>query len=146
MVRISRDRRQSIIIVAIVGATALTGAFFAFGYAYQTRLCACLMVMPSAGKEALNMDSSQFNSPTNVTLNIRNTGTVAITFVSYYVRDSQQHQYASTNWSVPTFPANAVAIVNVIIDGYSFSFTPGNSYTITVVTARNNQFPFTVVG
>ena len=143
MVRISRTRRQSIIIVAIVGATALSGVLFA--YEYQTPLCACPLVLPSVGKEALNMDSSRFNSSTNVTMNIRNTGTVAITFVSCYVRDSQQHQYASTNWSGPTFPANAVATVNIIIDGLSFSFTPGNSYTITVVTARNNQFPFTVV-
>jgi len=34
---------------------------------------------------------------------------------------------------------------NILIEGNAFTFQTGNSYTIIVITSRNNQFTFTVV-
>ena len=142
-------------------------------YAWSTGLLGTLLVTPQTGKEAINMETYGWNpngaNTYNVTLNLRNTGSAAITLSSYYVKDSSGNQWARLSWQTgPNAPAafspNALGIVTVTIGNgasgaggqcgsanCSFSgsgtfnaFTSGFSYTITVVTSRNNQFTFTV--
>jgi hypothetical protein len=106
--------------------------------------------------ESLSLDSYSFVSGTNVTLFIRNFGTVSTTLVSYYVVDSSGNQWARVSWTGPTINANAVVPTNILIGsscpsctysgatGAFTQFNAGNSYSIKIVTARNNQFTFTI--
>lgn len=107
----------------------------------------------TCGFESMSLDSASFNSGTNVTLYLRNTGTANITLVTYYVKDASGDQYSRTTWTGPTIvPNQVVATVFTIgsscssctLVGSAFTFTAGNSYTVLVVTARNNQFSFTI--
>ena len=113
-----------------------------------------LVVGPCVGREALNMENNFFSSSTNVSLWLRNTGTASVSLVSYYVRDASGNQYALTTWYGPVIPVNGLGLAKILIGsscpgcvltGTAFTFTVGNSYTITVVTSRNNQFTFTVL-
>ena len=142
-------------------------------YAWSTGLLGTLLVQPQTGKEAINMESYGWNpngsNTYNVTLNLRNTGSAAITLNTYYVKDSNGVQWSRLNWQTDAganhpaaFGPNALGIVTITIGaGASGSggqcgssctvsttgfttFTSGFSYTITVVTSRNNQFTFTV--
>ncbi len=106
-----------------------------------------------SNQESLSLDSYTFNTGTNLTLYLRNTGTVSVQLVSYYVRDASGNQYALLSYSGPAIAVNQVVPVSVTIGsscpsctltGTAFTFTPGNSYTIIFVTSRNNQFSFTV--
>jgi hypothetical protein len=111
----------------------------------------------TTGREALNLESSSFANNTNVILYLRNTGTASLSLTSYYVKDSSGNQWALTSWTGPSINVNALGIATIAIGAscsscvYSGSsgaftqFTAGYSYTITVVTARNNQFVFTVI-
>ncbi len=110
-------------------------------------------VIVSTARESMALDSYSFNSGTNVTLYLRNFGSVSIQLVTYYVKDSSGDQYAYTAWAGPTIaPANVVPTNFLIasscssctLSGSAFTFTSGYSYTIIVVTARNNQFSFTI--
>jgi len=93
-----------------------------------------------------------------LTLSVRNTGSVAIAFASYYVKDSNGNQYARLNWPTDAggkYPAsvnpNGLVSVNIAISsacgssctGATYQFSSGLSYTVTVVTTRNNQFVWT---
>ncbi len=109
--------------------------------------CAC-------GTEALSLESYVFNSGTNVTLYLRNTGTSNITLATYYVRDTSGDQYSNTAWSGPTIPTSNVGPAVILIgsscssctlSGSPFTFTAGNAYSIVFVTSRNNQFTYTIV-
>jgi hypothetical protein len=103
--------------------------------------------------ESLTLISYSFslNSTTAVTLNLQNSGNVSISLIAYTVRDSSGDQYALTAWSGPTISSqtSAPALILIgsscpscVLSGSAFTFTPGNSYTITLVTSRNNQFSF----
>jgi hypothetical protein len=130
-------------------------------YAWSTGLLGTLLVTPQTGKEAINMEFSGFNTGTNLTMNLRNTGSAAITLSSYYVKDSSGNQYARTTWSSGPNPQSAAANPNTLVPsvfiligstcgtscaltGSAFTYTAGFSYTVVVVTSRNNQFSFTV--
>jgi hypothetical protein len=127
-------------------------------YAWSTGLLGSLLVTPTAGKEALNADTYSFYNTTMASINIRNSGTVAVTLVTYYVKDSSQNTYTNTAFtaaqSAPqSLQPNAVWTTNFDINtignhcgcsGATFTFTSG-SYTVTVVTSRNNQFVFTLI-
>ena len=93
----------------------------------------------------MDMESYRLNSPTNVTLSIRNTGTASVSLVDYYVKDSAGDLYSSTNWAGPLAAPNALMQANIIIDGNAVIFQTGNTYTITVITSRNQGFTFTIV-
>ncbi len=125
-------------------------------YAWSTGLLGSLLVTPQTGKEALNMESSAFNSNNmNVTIYIRNTGSAAVSFTTYYVKDTAGNTYTQPAWTFgPTIQPNSVGLANIGINtactctlssGTAFTFVSGNQYTVTVVTSRNNQFVFTVV-
>jgi hypothetical protein len=129
-------------------------------YAWSTGLLGTLLVTPSTGKEAMNQEFSGFTNGTSLTMNIRNTGSVAYTLSSYYVKDSTGNQYARTNWAAGPAPfsgsvaPNALGTVYLTIGaqcgasctntGSAFTYTAGYAYTVIVVTSRNNQFSFTV--
>ena len=141
MFKLTRTERQ-IIIVALVGIVTSAGMVIAFWYLFlaQNPCYPCI----SVGNEALNMDSYQFNSPTNLTMTIRNTGPHTVSLTAYLVPDSNANRYASFGWSGPTIPVNTSAVVIVIIDGRALIFQPRTSYTVAMLTAKNDEFVFTV--
>ncbi|TMI26969.1 hypothetical protein E6H36_03700 [Candidatus Bathyarchaeota archaeon] len=128
-------------------------------YAWSTGLLGSLLITPTAGKEALNADTYSFYNGTMAAVNIRNTGSASVSLVTYYVKDPSGSTYSNTAWIGPTGIApNAVSPTNFDINtvgnhcggctlsgGSAYTFTPGSSYTITVVTSRNNQFVFTAI-
>jgi hypothetical protein len=139
-------------------------------YAWSTGLLGTLLVQPNVGKEALGMDSYSFPNTTNVTIYVRNSGTVAVSFATYYIKDNSGNSWQLSNWAGPTgqpINPNSVLAVNVAmfitigagasgsggqcgssscsLSGSGFTtMNSGFSYTIVVVTSRNNQFSFTV--
>ncbi|TMI08034.1 hypothetical protein E6H34_06500 [Candidatus Bathyarchaeota archaeon] len=122
-------------------------------YAWSTGLLGTLLVQPNVGKEALNLNTASFPTNYNVTLIAQNSGTVATTFTTYYVKNATGTTWTQTAWSwAPTIQPNSPGTIqiglNVAGGSYStstFYFVPGNSYTVTLVTSRNNQFTFSVV-
>ena len=125
-------------------------------YAWSTGLLGTLLVQPNVGKEALTMDTFAFPNNNNVTLTLRNAGTVAVTFSSYYVKNATGTTYIQSGWTWgPTIQPNAPGLANIGITAgcvgcgsfstSSFTFVSGNSYTVTLVTSRNNQFNFNVI-
>jgi hypothetical protein len=124
-------------------------------YAWSTGLLGTLLVQPNVGKEALNMNTYSFPTNNNVTLIVQNSGSVAITFTAYYVKNSTGTTWTQSSYAwAPTIQPNAPGTVQIgvgpgVNSGGSFSsssfyFVNGNSYTVTLVTSRNNQFQFTV--
>ena len=99
---------------------------------------------PCPGKEALFLESYQVNTPTNMTLTIVNTGVASTYFVSYSVKSAAGQVYSNGSWSEPSFGPNDRLAVNIVIDGIGFTFQSGSSYTVTIGTARNNEFVFFV--
>ncbi len=106
----------------------------------------------SNARESLILEIVTFNSGTNVTLTLHNTGTVSIQFVTYNVKDTAGDQYTYTSWPGPTIAPGSVVLTNFLIgsscssctlSGTAFTFAFGSSYTVTIVTARSNQFSFT---
>src|SRR6266700_4327526 len=73
-------------------------------YAWSTGLLGTLLVHPTTGQENLALEDCSpctFFSPTNVTLNIRQLGTVNVTLTSYFVKDSSGNQYSRISWAAP---------------------------------------------
>jgi len=127
-------------------------------YAWSTGLLGSLLVTPQTGKEALSLENTSFSNNTLATLYIRNVGTASVSFVTYYVKDANQNQYSQTSWSGAAITNKAVnALISAPIwigtgcctatppAGSTYTFQPGNSYTVIVITSRNNQFTFTIV-
>src|SRR6266849_5193859 len=112
------------------------------------------------------------SSTYNMTIYIRNSGSAAVTLQTYYAKDSNGNQYTSGTgtggWNTTSIAPNAVVGIVICIKNASpltgncpaafasylptysggssqgFAFTGGSSYTITVVTTRNNQFTWTL--
>ena len=103
-----------------------------------------VLCYPFPGRELLTVETSTVNSPTNLTLNIRNTGEVGISLDRYSVKDSIGNQYTKMNWTTPFMTPNQLAAINIVIDGNAFTFQSKNSYTVTLITTRNNQFQFAI--
>ncbi len=156
--KIVKDKKGINTILAALLMVVIVVVASVMVYAWSTGLLGALMVTPQTGKEALNIESSTFNSNNlNVSLFIRNTGSATISFTTYYVKDAAQNTYTQSLFtSGPTIQPNAVGTVNIGIGaqcagcsapaGGAFpNFVSGNSYTVTLVTSRNGQFVFTVV-
>ncbi len=125
-------------------------------YAWSTGLLGSLLVTPQTGKEALNMDTYSFPNSTDVTVNIRNSGTASVTLQTYYVKDNNGNAWTNSpaGWASISIVPNAVSVTGMNIASPATcsptpcaftTFVAGNSYTVVVVTTRNNQFTFTVV-
>jgi flagellin-like protein len=137
-------------------------------YAWSTGLLGTLLVHPTTGQENLALEACSpcsFTSGTNVTMSIRELGTVNVTLTSYFVKDSSGNQYSRISWTgqntPPVIAPNQVQGIIVLIGttvttppttcgssctltGNAFTFNSGYSYTITMVTSRNTQFSFSV--
>jgi hypothetical protein len=130
-------------------------------YAWSTGLLGTLLVQPNVGKEALGMDSFSFlSNNTNVTIYVRNSGTVAVSFATYYVKDNSGNSWQLQNWAPANQPVsvNGVIVVNLGIGSgcapstcqytgtaAAFNTFASGSYNVLLVTTRNNQFAFQVV-
>ncbi|TMI51166.1 hypothetical protein E6H13_09440 [Candidatus Bathyarchaeota archaeon] len=144
--------KPSSILLVVIAAGGVLGGLFMWETAGPSPLCGgcyrynapgCL-VTPCPGRESLNIETSQVNSPTNMTLSVRNMGSVGITLTSYVVKDSLDNQYANMNWTTPFMNPNQLVAINIIIDGSAFTFQSKNTYNIALTTARNNIFTFTL--
>ncbi len=126
-------------------------------YAWSTGLLGTLLVHPTTGQENLNYvsNSGAFSNSTSVTAYINNLGTANATLQTYYVKDSSgnSYQYSYATGTGPTIaPNTSVAITFKIgtscssctLTGSAYTFTSGYSYTVLMITSRNNQFTFTV--
>jgi hypothetical protein len=121
-------------------------------YTYATGLLSGLLVGPKIATENISLEYSSFTNATSVNLSWRNTGTTPISLTAYYVKDTSGDQYALTNWSIGTVNPTGLttstvkigACAGCTLTGTSYTFQSGNAYTITLITARNNQFAFTV--
>jgi flagellin-like protein len=136
-------------------------------YAWATGLLGTLLVNPNnkVGNESLNMDSYSYNNATSVAMYIRDSGSAAVSLQSYYIKDSSGNQWQNTAFTAGPINPNSVLQVNLgipsstssttgsgcagncIYSGTSGAFTSfqsGYSYTVIVVTTRNNQFTFTI--
>ncbi|HWY28819.1 MAG TPA: hypothetical protein VNW25_06135 [Candidatus Sulfotelmatobacter sp.] len=141
-----------LMVVIVVAASVMV-------FVYATGLFGALTQAPNLQKEALSLEFSSFgpNNPTyNVSLYLRNTGSAPITLVSYYVKNSNSSQYAKTNWPGQTTVAPTALTnppVQLLISsacsctntGGAFTFSTGNSYTITLLSSRGSQFSYSVV-
>jgi hypothetical protein len=147
--------RKTLIIFFIVLAGASVEAVFVLALTGFIPTCGCqnqngqpyswCPVSPCPSQEALTIDSYQVNSPTNVTLFVRNLGPASVTLVAYYVKDaSSGQQFSHNNWSGPTIAPAGTLGLKIIIDGQAFSFQSGRSYSVVLVTSRNNQYFFAV--
>ncbi len=128
-------------------------------YAWSTGLLGTLLVNPNNNKEGpLSADTYSFSNSTSVSLTLRNGGTGNVTLATYYVTDSNSNQWAKLSWTTgnPTIAPNKAVITVLLIgtgSGCTYtgssagfpSFTSGYSYTVKVVTAKNNPFTFTIV-
>jgi hypothetical protein len=132
---------RSILIGGLIGGVASTGIVLFLG-AGLSQGCGAFGPEPCPAREALNIEGSSFDSPTNVTLNIRNSGTAAASLTAFYVKDSSGNVYSDSNWSGPTIDSNALVSVHVFIDGKAFTFQHGNAYTVTVIDSRYDAFSF----
>jgi len=136
-------------------------------YAWSTGLLGTLLVHPTTGQENLSLEACNpctFASSNNVTMNIRELGTVNVTLTSYFVKDSSGNQYSRLSWNTAGLNQPSVIAPNQVrgiivligtgtpnqcgnsctLTGNPFTFTAGYSYTITMVTSRNTQFSFSV--
>jgi len=127
-------------------------------YSWSQGAFGAILPAPPTGREILTIENQGFDaSNMKLTLYLRNTGSTPTTLASYYIQDQSGNQYARTVWAVPpTSPSNIVNGTGVFLPintactsctntGNSFTFQSGNSYTITLVTQRNNQFSFTII-
>jgi hypothetical protein len=127
-------------------------------YSWSLGIFGNILPAPPTGREILTIENQGFDtSNMKLTLYLRNTGSTPTTLASYYVQDQNGNQYARTTWPVPsTPPASIVNGTGVFLPintlcsscthtGNQFTFQTGNSYTITVITQRNNQFAFTII-
>jgi hypothetical protein len=127
-------------------------------YSWSQGVFGAILPAPPTGREILTIEDQGFDtSNMKLTLYLRNTGSTPTTLASYYIQDQNGNQYARTTWTVP--PATPASIVNgtgVFLPintacsscthtGSAFTFQAGNSYTITLITQRNNQFSFTII-
>jgi len=163
MRKITRDKKGIDTILAALLMVVIVVVAAVMVYAWATGLLSALLVQNPVPKESMSMESNSFPSVTNASLSLRNTGSVSVSLTSYYVKDSNGNQYARLAWSTdsgPNHPAAAGIAPNNLgvvflpigtscgttcsLSGSTFTFASGYSYTITVVTARNNQFTFTV--
>lgn len=105
--------------------------------------------------EALTLNSHTFNSSTNLTLFLQNTGSTNVTLQSYSVRDLSIEAWTLSSWAGPTITSSISPATILIgpscnnciytgIVGLFTQFIPGHTYIVTVTTAQNNKFSFSL--
>ena len=123
-------------------------------YSWSAGLFGAILPAPPSGRENLTVEYQGFDSTNkNMTLYLRNIGSAQTILKSYYVSDLNGNQYAKTTWSGPSIAPTTLGKAYIAINaacgcqliGSSFTYYPGNTYIVTVVTARSNQFQFTIL-
>jgi FlaG/FlaF family flagellin (archaellin) len=167
--RTLRDKKGINTILAALLMVVIVVVASVMVYAWSTGLLSSLLVQNPVPKETIQYDSFAYgagSSTSNLTIFIRNSGSVAVTLQTYYVKDNSGNQYTSgSTWNSTSIAPNGASSVGICIvkqgtsaagscpavftgtvqptysgTGSGFTFNGGNSYTITVVTTRNNQF------
>jgi FlaG/FlaF family flagellin (archaellin) len=167
--RILRNKKGINTILAALLMVVIVVVASVMVYAWSTGLLSSLLVQNPVPKESLNYDNFAYGagSPAyNVSIYVRNSGSVAVTLQTYYVKDANGNQYTSgSGWNSTSIAPNAVKTIVICIvnqgavggncpsyytgnvqptssqgSSQGFGFVGGNSYSVTVVTTRNNQF------
>ena len=112
---------------------------------------------PVVINESLVMTGYSFNSNTNMTLNIQNTGSTSVTLQSYSVLDSSGDSWTYTySNNAPVIASGGTASVYIVIgmgcNGCAYTgitglfnqFTSGQTYTVTLTTMASHQFSWAV--
>jgi len=158
MRKITRNKKGIDTILAALLMVVIVVVAAVMVYAWSTGLLGTLLATPLPREGPLSMDSYAFSNATFVGITIRNAGTGNVTLASYYVTDSNGNQYAKLTWAGGTIAPNKAAVTYIAIGsgagacsgcsytgtGSGYTFTSGYSYTVKVLTARNNPFTFTV--
>ena len=137
------EKATALALVLFLGIFVTFFGVVIYASSSQPRFCGSFGTMPCPGREDLSIISSTLNSPTNITIQIINTGSVQISLMSYYVKNANGQVYANSTWSGPTLPANAITPVNILIDGTAFTFQARYTYNVIVITSTY-QFQFTI--
>jgi len=155
MRKITRNKKGIDTILAALLMVVIVVVAAVMVYAWSTGLLGTLLATPPPREGPLSMDSFAFSNSTFVGITIRNAGTGNVTLASYYVTDSNGNQWAKLTWAGGTIAPNKAAVTYIAIgtaNGCTYtgatggfaSFQSGYSYTVKVLTARNNPFTFTV--
>lgn len=106
--------------------------------------------------EAILLTGYLFNSSTNLTLYLQNTGNTTISLQSYTVRDSQGNAWTQPNLNSPAIAIGDTSTVNVLIWtdcptcnytgilGLFTEYVAGRTYTIVLTTTNDTQFTITI--
>ncbi len=140
----SNERVAAVVLISVLALFLVLFGLILYEPPTGPGLCGAFGPEPCPGREALNIVSLTVNSPTNMSVQIWNTGSVVFSLISYNVSNMYSQPYVSTNWSGPTVAPSAYANVTLLIDGNAFTFHSGSYYTITLITARNYQFTSTI--
>src|SRR5207237_5195754 len=97
--KITRDKKGIDTILAALLMVVIVVVAAVMVYAWSTGLLSALLVQNPVPKEAMNDEAFSYVSSTNLTLNVRNTGSVAIAFSSYYVKNTSSAQYTRLSCS-----------------------------------------------
>jgi FlaG/FlaF family flagellin (archaellin) len=103
IVRSLRDKKGINTILAALLMVVIVVVASVMVYAWSTGLLSSLLVQNPVPKETLNYDSFAYGSGSpsyNVSIYIRNSGSVAVTLQTYYVKDNNGNQYTSgSGWN-----------------------------------------------
>src|SRR5205809_1318321 len=91
--KIARDKKGIDTILAALLMVVIVVVAAVMVYAWSTGLLSALLVQNPVPKESLNYDSFSYPTNINMTINMRNTGSVTITFYTYYVKESSNSKY-----------------------------------------------------
>ena len=156
--RLRQDNRKGLdTILAALLLVVIVVVMSVIIYSWSLGVLGNVLPPPPNGKEILTLENQSFNTQnTNMTLYLRNTGTATTTLVSYYVQDLNGNQCSkATSWNSGPIPPTQLGKAYIAVPqppstycawtGTPFTYQSGNSYTITLITSRNNQFSFTVL-
>ncbi|HZY48002.1 MAG TPA: hypothetical protein VFE96_09425 [Candidatus Bathyarchaeia archaeon] len=80
-------------------------------------------------------------------MTITNTGTVSVGLAEYIIKDSRGDTYINQTSSGPNLAPGYSATVRILLtgqlSGQPFQFQTGQTYSLQLVTKRNNPFPYT---
>jgi hypothetical protein len=111
---------------------------------------------PPVVVESLKLVGYTFSNGTTLTLTLQNAGNTSVTLASYSVRDSSGDAWTLMNWNSITIAPGTTGTATILIGtncpgcvysgilGLFFQFAIGQTYTVQLATAANNQFSFTV--
>ncbi|HZY46164.1 MAG TPA: hypothetical protein VFE96_00045 [Candidatus Bathyarchaeia archaeon] len=136
--------REQVAIAFLMSILIASAAFFGLMLYAGSVGCGAFNPNPCPNQVTLLLISSTMNSPTNVTLQIINSGSKAVALISYNVKDGAGQVYSNNNWYGPMLSPSRAVFTNIIIDGRAFTFQSRSSYTVSVITSTNYEFSFTV--